>query len=139
MGDVIEGGGEIEPGGGGEPGEPGSGGSQMSTTKFVQEGAAIDYTPGADIPAGTVVVQGDLVGTTRVDLKSGQLGSLAVQGVFDFPKAAGAGTAFTVGTLAYWDATNKVATKTASGNKVIGKAVRAAADADTTVRIRISQ
>ena len=46
---------------------------------------------------------------------------------------------FTVGTLAYWDATNKVATKTASGNKVIGKAVRAAADADTTVRIRMSQ
>jgi|HigsolmetaAR202D_1030399.scaffolds.fasta_scaffold00190_21 predicted RecA/RadA family phage recombinase len=137
MGDVIEGGGEIEPG---EPGgEPGSGGSQMSTTKFVHEGAAIDYTPGADIPAGTVVVQGDLVGTTRVDLKANQLGSLAVQGVFDFPKAAGAGTAFTVGTLAYWDATNKVATKTASGNKVIGKAVRAAADADTTVRIRMSQ
>ncbi len=139
MGDVIEGGGEIEPGGGGEPGEPGSGGSQMSTTKFVQEGAAIDYTPGADIPAGTVVVQGDLVGTTRVDLKSGQLGSLAVQGVFDFPKAAGAGTAFTVGTLAYWDAVAKVATKTAAGNKVIGKAVRAAADADITVRIRMSQ
>jgi predicted RecA/RadA family phage recombinase len=137
MGDSIPIGGE---GGDGEPGgEPGSGGSQMSTTKFVQEGAAIDYTPGADIPAGTVVVQGDLVGTTRVDLKSGQLGSLAVQGVFDFPKAAGAGTAFTVGTLAYWDATNKVATKTATGNKVIGKAVRAAADADTTVRIRMSQ
>jgi predicted RecA/RadA family phage recombinase len=137
MGDSIPIGGE---GGDGEPGgEPGSGGSQMSTTKFVHEGAAIDYTPGADIPAGTVVVQGELVGTTRVDLKSGQLGSLAVQGVFDFPKATGAGSALAVGALAYWDAANKVATKTASGNKVIGKAVRAAADADTTVRIRMSQ
>jgi predicted RecA/RadA family phage recombinase len=111
----------------------------MSTTKFVQDGAAIDYTPVADIPAGTVVVQADLVGTTCVDLKAGQLGSLAVQGVFDFPKAAGAGTAFAVGTLAYWDATNKVATKTLTGNKLIGKAVRAAADADTVVRIRMSQ
>lgn len=111
----------------------------MSTTKFVHEGAAIDYTPGADTPAGTVVVQGDLVGTTRVDLKAGQLGALAVQGVFDFPKAAGVGTAFTVGALAYWDNTNKVATKTATNNKLIGKAVKAAADADTVVRIRMSQ
>lgn len=129
------GGGGLEPIGG----EAGNGGTQMSTTKFVHEGAAIDYTPGADTPAGTVVVQGDLVGTTRVDLKAGQLGALAVQGVFDFPKAAGVGTAFTVGALAYWDNTNKVATKTATNNKLIGKAVKAAADADTVVRIRMSQ
>lgn len=135
--------GELESGSqsGGEGGEPdpGSGGSTMSTTKFVHEGEAIDYTPGADTPAGTVVVQGDLVGATRTDLKANQLGSLAVQGVFDFPKAAGAGTAFTVGAPAYWDATAKVATKTATNNKLIGKAVRAAADADTAVRIRLSQ
>ncbi|GJQ28428.1 MAG: hypothetical protein HBSAPP03_03120 [Phycisphaerae bacterium] len=136
MGDSIPIGGE---GGEGEPGEPGSGGSQMSTTKFVHEGAAIDYTPGADIPAGTVVVQGELVGTTRVDLKANQLGSLAVQGVFDFPKATGAGSALTVGSLAYWDAANKVATKTATGNKLIGKVVRNTVDADTIVRIRMSQ
>jgi predicted RecA/RadA family phage recombinase len=138
MGDTVPigEGGEIEPG---EPGEPDSGGSQMSTTKFVHEGAAIDYTPGADIPAGTVVVQGELVGTTRVDLKSGQLGSLAVQGVFDFPKATGAGSALAVGALAYWDAANKVATKVSTGNKLIGKVVRNTVDADTIVRIRLQQ
>jgi predicted RecA/RadA family phage recombinase len=137
MGDTVPigEGGEIEPGGEGE----GPGGSQMSTTKFVHEGAAIDYTPGADIPAGTVVVQGELVGTTRVDLKANQLGSLAVQGVFDFPKATGAGSALTVGSLAYWDAANKVATKTATGNKLIGKVVRNTVDADTIVRIRLQQ
>ncbi len=110
----------------------------MATT-FVQQGAAIDYTPGADTPEGTVVVQGDLVGVTRVDLKAGQLGALAVEGVFDFPKATIAGTGFTGGQLAYWDDTNDVATKTATGNKLIGKAVRAAAEADATVRIRLSQ
>ncbi len=132
------GGGGLEPGGGIEPGNAGNGGTAMATT-FVHEGAAIDFTPGADTPAGTVVVQGDLVGVTRVDLKAGQLGALAVQGVFDFPKATGAGTGFTVGALAYWDATNGVATKTASGNKLIGKVVRDAADADASVRARLMQ
>ena len=130
-------------GGGVDPVDPGdtgngNGGTAMATT-FVQQGAAIDYTPGADTPAGTVVVQGDLVGVTRVDLKAGQLGALAVEGVFDFPKATTAGTGFTAGQLAYWDNTNDVATKTATGNKLIGKAVRAAAEADATVRIRLSQ
>ena len=130
-------------GGGFDPVDPGdtgngNGGTAMATT-FVQQGAAIDYTPGADTPAGTVVVQGDLVGVTRVDLKAGQLGALAVEGVFNFPKATTAGTGFTAGQLAYWDNTNDVATKTATGNKLIGKAVRAAAEADATVRIRLSQ
>jgi predicted RecA/RadA family phage recombinase len=106
---------------------------------YVHEGAAIDYTPGADTAAGTVVVQNELVGVTRVDLKAGQLGSLAVAGVFDFPKAVGVGTGNVVGGLAYWDNTNKVATKTATGNKLIGKVVKAAADADTVMRIRMSQ
>jgi predicted RecA/RadA family phage recombinase len=44
-----------------------------------------------------------------------------------------------VGDLAYWDNTAKVATETASGNKLLGKAVRASAAADTTVRVRMSQ
>jgi predicted RecA/RadA family phage recombinase len=47
--------------------------------------------------------------------------------------------AFTVGTILYWDDANNVATATATGNKSIGKVVRAAASADTTVRMRISQ
>lgn len=110
----------------------------MATT-FVHEGAAIDYTPGADTPAGTVVVQNELVGVTSGPIKAGQLGSLAVAGVFDFPKATGVGTGNVMGGLAYWDNTNKVATKTATGNKLIGKAVKTAADADTVMRIRMSQ
>lgn len=108
--------------------------------KFIQDGSAIDYTPGADTPAGTVVVQADLVGVTRVDLKANQLGSLAVTGVFEFPKALGVGSAIPIGTLTHWDATNQVATKTAgAGTKLIGKCVKATVDADTVVRVRVSQ
>ena len=57
--------------------------------KFIQDGNAIDHTPGADVPVGTVVVQGDLVGVSQATIKAGQLGSLAVTGVFEFPKVTG--------------------------------------------------
>jgi len=39
----------------------------------------------------------------------------------------------------YWNDTANTATTTATGNKLIGKCVKAAADADTTVRVRMSQ
>ena len=63
---------------------------------FVQEGKAIDYTPSSAVAAGDVVVQGDLVGVTRTPIPAGTPGSLAVSGVFDFPKATSAGSAITV-------------------------------------------
>ena len=109
----------------------------MPQTTFVQEGCSIDYTPGADIAAGDVVVQGDLVGVAKLEIKSGKPGSLAVDGVFDFAKNTG--VAYTVGQLLYWDDTANVVTTTATGSKLIGKVVRAAASADATVRVRLSQ
>jgi len=108
---------------------------------FRHEGDAIDYTPGADVAAGDVVVQGELVGVARLDIKANTLGALAVAGVFDFPKATGGGTAITAGAQLYWAAIPQTATTSDGGgaNKAIGKAVLAAADADATVRARMSQ
>jgi predicted RecA/RadA family phage recombinase len=113
----------------------------MPTAQFVQEGTAIDYTPGADVSAGDVVVQGDLVGVAKKDITAGALGALAVAGVFDFAKESGGGVTFSAGQKAYWDATNQVAVTTDGGgaNKYVGKATAAAADADSTVRIRLEQ
>ena len=104
---------------------------------FVHDGNSIDYTPAVDTAAGAVVVQVDLVGVAKLDIPAGTLGALAVTGVFDFPKASGSEIA--AGALCYWDATNERATTTATGNTLIGKCVKAAADADTTVRVRMSQ
>jgi len=108
----------------------GSEGDGMAT--FIQDGDAVDYTPGADVAAGEVVVQGDLVGVAKTPIPAGTLGSLATRGVFDFPKAGGG--AIAGGAVLYWDSSGGVATTTASGNKRIGKAVAAAAAADTAVR-----
>jgi predicted RecA/RadA family phage recombinase len=109
----------------------------MPQATYVSDGKYIDHTPGSALSAGEVVVLGDLVGVVERPLSSGEAGALAVDGVFDFSKNTG--VAYTMGTILYWDDTNNVVTTTASGNKQIGKVARAAASADTTVRVRLSQ
>jgi len=112
-------------------------------TRFIHDGNSIDYTPNSAVTAGDVVVQGELVGVAKLDIAANALGGLAVVGVFDFPKAGGAVVTFAAGANAYWDAANSTAVATsgdpAGTNKLIGKVVKAAADADTTVRVRLSQ
>lgn len=108
-------------------------------TTYVQDGNYVDYTPGADVTSGAVVVQGDLVGVAVRPIAANTLGSLAVEGIFDFPKSTAGGSAITAGTTVYWNAGAQQATATASGNKLIGKTVKAAADADATVRVRLFQ
>jgi len=108
-------------------------------TKYVQTGDAVDYTPVADVKAGDVVVQNDLTGVAKLDIKADKLGALAVTGVFDFPKATGAGSAIAAGAKVWWDAALKQATSVALVQGYLGKTVKAAADADATVRVRLSQ
>ena len=109
----------------------------MATATYVRDGETIDYTPGAAVAAGDVVVQGDLIGVAKTPIAANALGSLAVFGVFDFPKATTGGSGLAAGTTVYWDATNKVATATSIGNTQLGKVIKAAADADTTAHVRL--
>ena len=113
----------------------------MATATFIHDGKAIDYTPGADVSAGDVILQGDLIGIAKLDIASGSLGALAVTGVFDLPKTAGVGEAIAVGATVYWDVADVVA-KTddeSAANKLLGKTVLAAGDDDTTVPVRLVQ
>jgi predicted RecA/RadA family phage recombinase len=112
---------------------------KMPLAVFVSEGKAVDYTPTTDVAAGDVVVQGELVGIAKRPIPANTPGALAVTGVFDMPKATGVGSGLAVGIEAFWDATNKVVTATAGTNKFLGKTVRAAADGDDTVRVRLKQ
>ncbi len=107
------------------------------SAEFVQEGAAVDYTPTEDLTAGSVVVQGELVGITKHDIKANQLGSIAVEGVFDIVKDPAA--SISAGAKVYWDSVNSQAVTTATGNKLLGKAVLSAGVNDGTVRVRLSQ
>jgi len=110
-------------------------------TKFVHDGNALDYTPPADLAAGDVVVQGELVAVAKRAIKAGELGALHPFGVFDFPKATGVGTGTAAGTRYFWDAGASIATPADGGgaNKFIGKSVKESLDADATARLRLSQ
>jgi len=110
----------------------------MPTAEFVQDGNSIDYTPASAVSAGDVVVQGDLVGVAKKDIQANQLGALATEGVFEFPKDTS--TAIGAGVDVYWDAAAAQATEDPAGgaNKHIGKTVQSAAAADETVRVKLA-
>lgn len=76
--------------------------------RYVQKGEAIDYRPSENVSAGTIVPFAGFVGITRLDIRAGELGALAVSGVFETPKAD---EAIDVGDPVYWDEANEVATK----------------------------
>ncbi len=109
----------------------------MPQAVFVHDGHSVDYTPGSAVAAGDVVAQGDLIGVATRPIAAQERGSLAVFGVFDFAKATGSGAGISVGATVYWDDTNNVVTTTSSGNKLAGKCVKAAADADAVCRVRL--
>ncbi|QDU33043.1 hypothetical protein KS4_10840 [Poriferisphaera corsica] len=108
--------------------------------RFIHNGDAIDYAPETDTPAGTVVVVGDLIGVAKLDIKAGELGVLHVRGVFDFPKATGAGSGSGMGVNIYWDEGDQIATQDSDSgtNKLLGKAIAAAIDSDLFVRVRMT-
>ena len=78
------------------------------SARYVQKGENIDYRPETNVRAKTIVPFPGFVGITRLDIRAGELGALAVTGVFESPKAA---EAIDVGEAVYYDAENGVATK----------------------------
>ena len=104
--------------------------------QFIHDGRAVDFTPTVDVTAGSVVVQGDLVGITKRDVKADTLGSIAVEGVFDIAKTSA--DVINAGDKVYWDADDEVVVTTALDNTLVGKAVAAAGAGTTTVRVLLT-
>ena len=78
------------------------------SARYVQKGENIDFRPTENVKAGTIFPFNGFVGITRLDIRAGELGALAVSGVFESPKAD---EAIDVGDPVYWDEANEVATK----------------------------
>jgi len=51
----------------------------MATAQFIHDGKSIDYTPGADVAAGDVVVQNDLLGVAKLDIRISDASKLYVK------------------------------------------------------------
>ena len=114
----------------------------MPQAVYVENDEAIDYVPTQELPAGSVVVLGQLVGITRTPLMAQRPGSLALRGLFDLVKQA---DAFAVGDTVHWDTSALPLGGTLANGAVVpsgsgvplGSVVRAATNSDPTVRIAL--
>ena len=105
--------------------------------RYIQRGDSIDFIPTADVAAGDIVKLGSLVGVSKLDIRAGELGALALCGVYEI---ATNGTAVEAGAVVFVDpATGKVCAEGASGAVKFGHAVAAAAAADALVHVRLEQ
>jgi len=105
---------------------------------YVQKGETLTLTAPYAVSSGGGALIGSVFGVASNDYANGEDGEFQVAGVFDLTRETGASTGFTQGALIYWDNANKRVTKTATSNKLIGVAARAAADGDATGRVRLN-
>lgn len=110
-------------------------------TNYIQAGEVIDYTAGADISSGDVVVVGNLIGVAITDIANGEIGAVSIDGVWSLPKVSaaviGAGETvnYDVSASEFDDNAATPATGDLSGGCV---AVEAAGNGDTTVKVKIN-
>lgn len=112
------------------------------TTKAIQPGKVIDYTAGADITSGSIVVMGQILGIALADIANGATGAVQIDGVFEVPKVTGA--VFSQGESLTWDASagkfdDNLATL-ASGDITGAAAVafKVGANGDTTAWVKFT-
>ena len=105
--------------------------------RYIQRGDSIDYTSTSDIAAGDIVKVGSLVGVAKLDIKAGELGTLALVGVYELE---GNGTSVEAGAVVSVDpTTGKVCAEGVSGAVKFGHAVQSASATDATVLVRLCQ
>ncbi|MCC6366845.1 MAG: DUF2190 family protein [Bryobacterales bacterium] len=105
---------------------------------YVQHGETITLTAPYAVSSGGGALVGSIFGVASADYANAAEGEFQTCGVFDLTRETGGSTGFSAGALIYWDNTNKRITKTSSGNKLIGVAVKDAADGDATGRVRLN-
>ncbi len=105
---------------------------------YVQPGNTITVTAPYDVTSGDGLLVGAIFGIASGDALTGAEVEVVTTGVFDMTKAAS--QAWAVGDKVYWDNTNRVATKTATANTLIGVAVAAVGGtaSETTGRVRLN-
>lgn len=99
-----------------------------------QQGDTIDYTPGADVAAGAVVVLDTLVTVAARPIASGKLGAVQTRGVYFLPCATGATGA--QGSVIYYYATSGIAH--ASTGVYAGRLAVARGATDATVKVLLN-
>lgn len=105
---------------------------------YIATGATITITAPLALTSGQGVLVDSLFGIACSDIASGAQGDINTAGVYDLTKQAS--QAWTVGAKIYWNNTTRVCTNVATGNSLIGVAIRAVGGtaAETTGRVRLN-
>lgn len=103
---------------------------------YVQPGDTLTLTAPEEIVSGGVVIVGAIIGVANGDAANGAPVDVDTVGVFTLPKVSA--LAIAAGDVVYWDAANKLVTKTASGNTKLGVATAAAANPSASVSVRLN-
>ncbi len=102
---------------------------------YIQPGNVVTLpAPVGGALSGQALLIGSLFGVAAYSALQGADVEVALEGVYELPKATGA---LAAGQKVYWDATNRVVTGTATNNVAIGAVVAAVASAALTVRVRL--
>lgn len=103
---------------------------------FIQPGNTLTLTPAADVASGIGYLFGAaLFGVALTDVKSGEAGEFATEGVFTLPKTSA--LAISVGDRLYWDPIGKVVNKTTASQECIGVAVSGAVNPSASVLVKL--
>lgn len=103
---------------------------------YIQPGNVITVTAPATLASGDGCLVGALFGVACGAYEINADAELALVGVFELPKTSA--QAWTAGAKVYWSATEKACTTTATGNTLIGVAVKAAANPSATGFVRLN-
>ena len=105
---------------------------------FIANGDSLQISaPVGGVVGGAPFKQGSIIGIVVASAAEAELFTLSIKGAYgSVPKTTGA--AWVVGDMLYWDATNSLFTKTASGNTFAGYAYEAAASGDAVGSILLS-
>lgn len=108
-------------------------------TNAVSDGSRITVVaPSGGVVAGQFFNVGNLFGIALANAASGANAIMATGGEYTLRKLNGASSSFAQGALLYWDATGSNVTISATSNRLIGMATRAAVNADTIAFVRLN-
>nr|DAJ08298.1 MAG TPA: protein of unknown function DUF2190 [Caudoviricetes sp.] len=107
----------------------------MSKATYFQRGESLDYANVTTdkIEAFSVITLVSRIGIAGDDIEPGEIGAVAVSGVFEIPKADE--TEIPMGTLVYYDGTG--ITSTATDNTPAGYAAANAAASDSSMIVKL--
>jgi len=100
----------------------------------------MQYTAGGTIASGAPILIGDLLGVALGSAASGEVISVALEGVYTLAKKTHASTEpIAKGAKVYWEvASSKITyTDNSAANKHVGYAFEAALSTDATVQVRL--